>query len=118
MAKKKHPDFYFCELWRVNYYFYIGWDVKEFEDYVEKKEGVRPQSPGVGKCFCVEREGGSAIIHIWVKKKTDYPTLAHECLHASNWTLGRAGWEPQLWNDEPQTYLMTNLMRQALGRNI
>lgn len=115
----KKPKFYFCDLWRMNYYFYLGWPQAEFEKYIEKKYDFKPELPGVGKCIMTKNnKGKGAVLHIWIADKTNYPYLAHECLHAANWTLERAGWKPELHNDEPQTYLMTNIMRQALNRKL
>lgn len=113
------PRFYFCELWRMNYYFYYGWKAKDFTNYLLKNYQHELDMPAtaVGHSSMLSKDE-KCRIHIWVKKKSDYPTLAHECLHAANRTLGRAGWESDLWNDEPQTYLMTNLIRQCLGKGM
>lgn len=101
----------------MNYYYFLGWTWEEFVAYVKKNydyevcQDVKP----AGKCLQLTKGDRGCIMLIWVEKKTDYPSLAHECLHAANWTLERAGWHPS-FNDEPQTYLMTNIMRQALGK--
>lgn len=113
----KKPKFYFCDIWRVNYYFFIGWPSGEFKSYVLKQYGFDADihEQGVGKCLEVVKNNKYGIL-IWIKKKNDYPSLAHECLHATNYTLCRAGWKFDVHNDEPQTYLLTNLVRKALGR--
>jgi hypothetical protein len=103
----------------MNYYFFVGWKSEDFLKFVEKKygRGLVELEPGtVGRTRMLENGGGCTIL-IWVKfkGKKGFPTLAHECLHAANWTLERAGWQPHLYNDEPQTYLMTSLIRSYLG---
>ncbi len=116
----KKPKWYFCELWRMNYYFYVGWKFSDFCSYIKKEYSyqVDEKPVPVGKCLMLTSDAGKCVIHIWIEKKTDYPSLAHECLHAANYTLDRAGWFYHPDNHEPQTYLMTNLMRQALGKGM
>jgi len=111
---KSKPDYWFCETWCMNYYYFIGWKWSDFKAYLSSEYAytVERDVEPTGHCIMMEHPKG-AIIAIWVKKKTDIGSLAHECLHAANWTLERAGWTPQLWNDEPQAYLMMGIIRGA-----
>ena len=116
--KEKKPGFYFCDLWRMNYYFFVGWTFEDFCAYVDQNYSykVDPKPEPVGKMLMLELPTGKTIVCIWTEKKSDYPSLAHECLHAANRTLVRAGVYADFYNDEAQAYLMTNLIRKALGR--
>ncbi len=110
------PAFYFCDVWRMNYYFFLGWKWSDFTKYIEKNYDHKPTNTAIptGQVLQINKDDGGCIMCIWVEKKNDYATLAHESLHAANWTLERAGWVPDLRNDEPQSYLMTNIFRKAL----
>ena len=113
------PVFYFCDLWRTNYYFFLGWKWPVYKRYVQKKwdrEWNQEEEPA-GKSIIITGPIGFWAVSIWINKKNNFPTLAHECLHAANWTLDRAGVNPSFSNDEVQTYLMTNLIRKALGED-
>lgn len=114
------PIFYYNETWKLNYQFYIGWTAKDFESYIIKhydKDYYIPSS-ACGTMIKLMKKDNITLqcFIIWSELKTDYGTIAHECLHATNRTLHRAGWSPELDNDEPQTYLMTILINKALGR--
>lgn len=101
----------------MNYYFFLGWPWNEFRDYVFKNYNytVSEYPKPAGKLVeWNSDDGAKCTMMIWTEDAKDYPSLAHECLHAANWTLDRAGVKADFMNDEPQTYLMTNLIRQAL----
>ncbi len=111
------PTYYFCKLWRMHYDFCLGWKPEEFKSFLKKKYDYETtmQATATGKFVWLE-DGSFCRAFIWTKFTgiKSMPALAHECLHVANYTLDRAGWTPQLTNDEPQTYLMTSLIRQAL----
>lgn len=112
------PIDYYNDTWKMNYHFFIGWKQIDFKKYIikhfdknfEMEDGVC----GMMRRLYTNRYFDGCLI--WTKRKKDYGTLAHECLHATNRTLERAGWCPELDNDEPQTYLMTILINKALRR--
>lgn len=122
MSKKKskqRPGHYFCEVHRMNYYFFLGWGWKSFCSHMNKNYDYAPQGHPrlLGQTIDLEygpKGNRRAGMFIYLKHKKDYATLAHECLHATNRTLETNGWHPDLLNDEPQAYLLTNLVRQAL----
>ena len=112
------PIFYYNDTWKMNYHFFIGWDRIKFKNYIIKHfdKDFDVSSGACGQMSKLWKNGNLDGIIIWTKKKSDYGTLAHECLHATNRTLEYAGWYPELNNDEPQTYLMTILINKALRR--
>lgn len=107
MAKSKLPGHFFCHTWCQNFYFYLGWPPEELKKRLKGYDGnfeVRAKT-------IVDSYGH---IHIWTKKKKcALDDLAHECVHAANMTLGRAGVEPCFGNDESQAYLVGSIMRFA-----
>lgn len=109
---------YYNDTWKMEYYFFIGWKQLEFQNYIIKHfdKDFTMDNGAIGMMRKLYKNGNFNGCLIWVKKKSDYGTIAHECLHATNKTLARAGWSPELYNDEPQTYLMTILINKALGR--
>jgi len=115
----RKPKWYFCEHWRMNYYFFIGWKFEDYCKYILKnyEYSVSPDPRPIGQCLQLDKNSRSVIM-VWIEDKSDVLSLAHECLHAANRALGRAGWMWDPWNDETQTYLMTNIMRQALGKGM
>lgn len=71
----------------------------------------------VGTTYYFEDKGAFRVV-LWFKYKTGQITIAHECLHAANRILGRAGVKADWWNDEPQAYLMSTLIREATGAEL
>lgn len=108
--------FYFCDVWRMNYWFYIGWNwdafvkrVKKDFDYTVDRDVV----PDGISILATDKEGVTRVF-VWTKKKDAPAILAHECLHAANRTLGRAGVHADFYNDEAQAYLMLTLIEKAM----
>lgn len=106
---------FFCKTWMMNYWYFIGWPQDKFVKYCEKKFNHTPDFTNkvAGKLIECENDDGVRML-IWVRSKKDLPSLAHECLHAANFTLARKGWRPELYNDEPQTYLFQAIFKHAL----
>lgn len=111
MKKGGDGHYYFCQTYGVHVFYYLGWS---WEDFC-KKMNIDP-NPREGIVGYTMFNSDDAVMWIFTAKKTDYAILAHECLHAANQILFRAGWKPQLTNDEPQAYLLTQLMRSALAK--
>ncbi len=109
----KKPKHYFCNTFRQEYLFFIGWSRKEFDNYLLKKLGAKPDL-GIcyGACMNYEYDEGNLII-IWTfdKKRVDITT--HECVHAANYTLDLIGHHPSQKNDEVQAYLTQELFIAA-----
>ena len=53
-------------------------------------------------------------IFIWVDKKSNIPTLSHECFHALRYVTEAKGIEMSSYNDEAPAYYMGFLMRECL----
>lgn len=100
-------------MYRVDFLFFIGWKKQTFINYAEKHYDEVMHLPGTGYCRMMSYKNRCTVL-IWTEKKTAHDVLAHECLHAVNWVLERAGVKLDPRNDEPQTYFLGNLVRQAL----
>lgn len=111
------PNHYWCELWRENYYFFLGWPPKEFEDYIYKNLGHTIEC-GRSNGKCMELIGAETTgQYIWVRPKSGinlHTTLIHECIHAAMNTLYRRGIYFTLDNQEPLTYLVELIFRKAM----
>lgn len=113
MRSKKTPIFYFCETWKQNFWFFIGWRAKDAEAFLLKRLGVTVQlGDAAGKTLEFVRENVRILI-VWTINKN--PSLvSHEALHATNKCLFGVGCQASLENDEAQAYLLEDLMRNAL----
>jgi len=113
----RKPKFYFNETYKMNYYFCIGWTDKEIIRYMQKhwNHTIDNIENAKGKTFECHK-GSNIVIVIWSRKKLDYPTIVHECVHAANMNLNYINWKPDLDNDEPQAYLTENIFNKAIGK--
>lgn len=99
----------------MNFYFFIGWDSKEYAEYINKTFAYPMDlTNSDGNCLFCNNENGTLINCIWIRNKDDMPTLAHEVTHAACNTLRERGWNPDFSNEEPLTYLVENIFREAL----
>lgn len=109
------PKFHYSKTWQMNYYFFIGWSWEDFGKYYRKTFGLElPQYSGQSGYTIMVENNKSCRVLIWVKNPKSFSIIAHECLHAVNMTLHRAGYRVDLTNDEAQAYTLTELM-QATG---
>lgn len=112
----KKPGFFFCYTWMMNYWYFIGWDKKQFTKYCEKHFDHTPEfhSETVkGKLIEVHNDKGTKML-IWTQDKKDLPSLVHECVHAAHFTLALKGFKPDFYNDEPVTYLVQSIFTHAM----
>lgn len=115
MGRLRKPSHFWCKVYKVNYFFCIGWSGVDLSEYMLKKWDHRYNPSGKdGACFHCEDDHGDSII-IWTRKKTDYPCMAHECCHAVNMVFDKKGLKFGLDNDECQTYMVECLMREAIS---
>lgn len=107
------PHWYYCDLWRTNFYYFLGWKWNDFCAYIKKHHDLHidHMAPS-GKCIMLPLEKGGQTL-IWIAKKNDNCSLVHECVHAANWLTERAGYRIDQNNDEAYAYLVTNIFRQA-----
>jgi len=112
---KRQPKYFYCETWKMNYYFFIGWSAKLYSKYIQEEYGHTMDINGAaGNCLDIEKNDNSIQIQtIWVDDKKDLPAIVHESVHAACNTLRRRGWNPDFDNEEPLTYLIENIFRQA-----
>lgn len=109
----KKPKHWYCETWKMNFYFCIGWRPEEFQKYMKKSFDYEFESRlKDGSTLLCNSDQGSIII-IWTRKRADHAVLTHESVHAANMTLSSRGWRPELENDEPQAYLVESIFRKA-----
>lgn len=111
--KAKH---FFCEMYKVNFYYCLDWPLEHFAYYLKKNfnHDLRMNSPE-GKCLIFNVKSASIII-IWVRSKKNTPILVHECVHAANMALDRAGVVADFNNDEAQAYLIDLVFRKAISK--
>lgn len=106
------PKYYLNDTYQCAFFFCIGWEQERFDVFLKRFDGDFKPTEGSGRCIRTNYKGNRAIV-IWVDKKRNHPTIAHECLHAANFVLDNAGVHPSFENDEAQAYLMTQLIREA-----
>jgi hypothetical protein len=107
-------QWYFCDVFRCNFYFCIGWTQKSYEHFLKTKFNAEfnLETECHGHTYFDSKIGTA----IWIRNKTDVISLAHECLHAANYTLNRIGNQASHTNDEVLAYLQGSLIRFALGK--
>lgn len=99
--------------------FFMDHTVPEYLHYMDKKfQGNHTLHPSVEGNCCIDltKKDNLATVCIWVKDKKDYSALAHECVHAANFTLDNRGVLPSFENDEVQAYLVGLLVTKALSK--
>jgi hypothetical protein len=113
MAKRK-PKHFYLELYRMNYYYCIGWTQKAVENYLRTTFNYDTDlGHADGYTIRISDNRGCTIL-IWTKDKNDLGVLAHEATHAASFTLGRAGVKADFDNDEACAYLVGLLVDKAL----
>lgn len=110
------PKHFYCDLFGVNFYFFVGWSEKKFCEYTvntwKKHCNVRDAN-GFTRDF-VHKD--NFIILIWTRRNVALPNLLHECLHATNITLEHVGILASFLNDELQAYYTQRLFKIALSK--
>jgi hypothetical protein len=108
------PKSAYNPIYKVNYYFCIGWKPEAFTKYIAKHFDYKTNCGlSDGKTIFATSDQG-AILLIWTRRKNDYAVLSHECVHAANYTFEHIGHKLSTSNDEPQAYLVEYLMTEAL----
>lgn len=117
---KKNPTFWFCDVWQENFWFFIGWKREDFIAWVKKDSGYEPDmnEKATGHTSWITDKHGTRCC-IWIKHKQGpkfFEILAHEAVHAANFTLGSRGFKLDMVNDEPVAYLVGAIVRKALKK--
>lgn len=119
MAKTKNKSElsqkdYYCEMYKIQYHFFNGTSVESFLNFMNKKFKFKPKD-NLGDGLTVEfvDEEGFVFTVIWVRKKNDYPVVAHECCHAA---MNHADSRGLLLKDgEAICYIVENLYRKFIS---
>lgn len=118
--KTIRPKHYYCELFQANVWFYLGSSVESTRKHLKKFWAFDPtliDEYHLGKTIEFQNESGARCIVIWTKHplsdKRIYPTLAHECVHATNMIMDRAGVQSSYLNDETHAHMVGLLMKKA-----
>ena len=110
----QRPKFYYNELFKMNYYFCLGWDAVVFNKYLKKNFNHETDCSGkAGKSLLVEADQGRIII-IWVRSVKDLSVIAHECVHAAYWTLNAIGIDARNDDAETLSYVVENLFSKCI----
>jgi len=108
------PRHWYCDVWRFHVYYFVQWNVDDFYRVARREYNVTEELRECdGVTYRSTTSSGSLSILIFTRKGTGPSVLAHEALHAANFALDRAGWKPDLENDEPQTYLLTAIIEHS-----
>lgn len=114
----KKPGFYWCEMWKENYYFFIGWTPEELSNYFNERWGRHVDaSQSDGKCVEICLDDGTRVQCIWTRDESGpklHSTLSHECIHAAYHTLDARGVKLDADNHEALTYLVELLIKKAI----
>lgn len=114
---KKLPRHYYNDFFQVNYYFYIGWKPEDFIGHIKKQFDYQTEiAPStLGKCLDYS-DSSTSVVSIWIRNRTDYASLAHECVHAANATLDYMKYKYNIENDEINATLTGLIFRKALEK--
>ena len=95
--KKLRPKYFYDELYKVNFYLYIGVDYADFLRELKGRHGIeRPE-------YYDRVVAGKTIIVVH-KDWKQWPVLLHEVNHATNWILNERGIELTNESEEAFTY--------------
>lgn len=121
MAKKKKSKVILvpCHVYKANFYFFFGWDFKDYQRYLDKEfdiivEGINDSDYGVTNYL--EDCGRS----IWLRSKPNNPErlaqLSHEIFHAVSDLMRKRGMKLNTGSEEAYAYMQEFLMREALSQ--
>lgn len=100
----------------MNYRFVIGKSWNVFRKLVIQEFNHDPGEQGGrnGRTMWLEHSDKKAdLVLVWVEKKDDLKTIAHECYHAATRTLMLRGILADWNNDEVCAYLLSELIEAA-----
>ena len=105
----RKPRHWYCEVYKQNFYYCLGWSATSVSAYLLKYFKYEwKDEHRLGSCI-----HNADITVLWTYKRNDAAALAHEAVHAANFTLGQAGLIPSYENDEAQAYLVEAIVRNA-----
>jgi len=109
------PGWFYCKLWRVNFYFFIGWSEKKFSNYCKKHYSYINYDLESANGKCLQLNNGNCVIWTRYKNRSKIGSdLVHEVIHAALFTLSKRGVQVSGTNAEPLTYLVDLILKKAL----
>ena len=117
------PGLFYDEIYKQNFYLFIGWSEKDYVNYCSKKLNVHIKVTGRGgQTMTFYLDDDTMIIVVFVSEsgaKKDIAgflgNIAHECVHAVNYVFERIGHDQDVRNDEPQAYYVGTLVEKCLN---
>lgn len=110
---------WYCETWQQWFWLLESCPRKTAHKYLVGKKLPEDQLNFSHSGKTIWHRGGVGPIIVWTSPQKSLAArcaiLAHECVHAAHICLDRAGVRPDFENDEAVTYLVTVLVRRALG---
>lgn len=106
----------FNDTYTENFYYINVKTHKQFRKVLLDELGyeLKEHKNSNGGFIVLEREGGLVGV-IWAPRK-NIPVLAHECLHAVNWSLSNKGFELTYESEEAYTYYLQFLLRVIINK--
>ena len=102
-------------MWKQHFYFCIGWKDEDVQRWLKKVWKYETNlSYSSGKTLHAFA-GNSDMVLIWTRKRS-FPQVAHECVHAANFTLKERGYKVVQDNDESLAYFVEELCKQAIKK--
>lgn len=117
MRRKRHNVVkWYCEVWITWFWILESCPVDYAQSFLKRNDIHYVDLNYEGKTiFKLDGEGPIVIWTRPLKTEADrYSILAHECVHAAHVCLSRKGVKSDFDNDEPVTYLVQQLIKQAL----
>lgn len=114
----KQPKHWHCEMYDINFFFFIGWKPKHFEKYATEKLKIKVGTDTddfLGLHYRTDYKKRPCSL-IWTKKSNDIPCIVHECLHAAVSALSYVDVKFDIDNQEPLAYMLENIVKVAVKR--
>lgn len=102
------PKHFYCEIYKTDIYYFLGWNPGRFTNYCIKNYGYDPGEQSEGLCAHVRDN-----IIIWTKHRKRFELLAHESVHAAHWILESRGICSINDNAEPLAYLVELIFKNG-----
>lgn len=103
----------FCSVYALNYFFISTPTFDEFRKIMKKRFKLEipedDQTEGHFEIITKVNKGVDIGV-IWVKDRKDYGTIAHECLHAVQWSTSQRGLNLSEETEEAFAYLFSFLV--------
>lgn len=104
---------YYSELYKMKFYFYIGWTWDDYSRSVSKLFGIEKLGESGRDGECGYNHAG--VVTIWTNRGSGIGPIVHECFHAVGFTFGAIGVEPCFRNDEAAAYFLQHLVEKAMN---